>query len=74
MIFNALRLRLVFSLLGVIGGEIIASEHGRGQTLQLPAVSFKTGGMFGVIVLPALVGVARTWRMTGLENRLLKGR
>lgn len=74
VIFNGLRLGLVFALLGVIGGEIIASEHGLGQTLSVLAASFKTNGVFGVIILLALIGVAITWGMTWLENRLLRWR
>ena len=74
VIFNGLRLGLIFALLGVIGGELIASEHGLGQTLQLLAASFKTSGVFGVIILLSLVGVGITSGMTWLENRLLKWR
>lgn len=74
VIFNGLRLGLVFALLGVIGGEIIASEHGLGGALQLLAANFKTNGVFGVIILLAMVGMAITWGMTSLESRLLKWR
>ena len=74
VIFNGLRLGLVFALLGVIGGEIIASEHGLGQTLAVLAASFKTNGVFAVIILLALIGVAITWGMTWLEDRLLRWR
>src|SRR5262249_36950225 len=74
VIFNGLRLGLIFSLLGVIGGEIIASEHGLGQTLSLLAASFKTNGVFGVIILLALIGVGITWSMSWLEDRLLRWR
>jgi NitT/TauT family transport system permease protein len=74
VIFNGLRLGLIFSLLGVIGGEIIASEHGLGGTLQLLAASFKTSGVFGVIILLSMVGLSITWIMTWLENRLLRWR
>lgn len=74
VIFNGLRLGLVFALLGVIGGEIIASEHGLGQTLTVLAASFKTNGVFGVIILLALIGVCITQGMTWLENRLLRWR
>jgi NitT/TauT family transport system permease protein len=56
VIFSGLRLGLIFALLGVVSGEIIASEHGLGQTLQLLASSFKTNGVFGVIFLLALPG------------------
>lgn len=74
VIFNGLRLGLVFSLLGVIGGEILASEHGLGGTLQLLAASFKTNGVFGLIIILAIVGVSINWLMSWLENHLLKWR
>lgn len=74
VIFNGLRLGLVFALLGVIGGEIIASEHGLGGMLQLLAASFNTSGVLGVILLLSMVGVCLTWGMTSLESRLLKWR
>ena len=74
VIFNGLRLGLVFALLGVIGGEILASEHGLGGALQLLAASFKTNGVFGVIIFLAMVGVGITWVMSWLESRLLQWR
>jgi len=74
VIFNGLRLGLIFALLGVIGGEIIASEHGLGQTLQILAASFKTNGVFGVIILLAVIGMGITWGMTALEHWLLRWR
>jgi NitT/TauT family transport system permease protein len=74
VIFNGLRLGLVFALLGVIGAEIIASEHGLGQTLTVLAAGFKTSGVFGVIILLSLIGVGITWGMTWLENHLLRWR
>jgi NitT/TauT family transport system permease protein len=61
VIFNGLRLGLVFALLGVVGGEIIASEHGLGQTLSVLAANFKTSGVFAVIILLAIIGVFITW-------------
>ena len=74
VIFNGLRLGLVFSLLGVIGAEIIAAEHGLGQNLSVLAASFKTNGVFGLIFLLAFFGVGISWGMTALENRLLRWR
>ena len=58
VIFNGLRLGLVYSLLGVVGGEIIAAEHGLGQALQLLAASFKTNGVFAIIILLSLISSA----------------
>ena len=74
VIFNGLRLGLVFALLGVIGAEILASEHGLGQTLSVLAASFKTNGVFGIIFLLSMIGVAISWGMTTLERRLLRWR
>jgi NitT/TauT family transport system permease protein len=74
VIFNGLRLGLVFALLGVIGAEIFASEHGLGQTLSVLAASFKTDGVFGIIFLLSMIGVGISWGMTSLENRLLRWR
>jgi NitT/TauT family transport system permease protein len=74
VIFNGLRLGLVYSLLGVVGGEIIASEHGLGQALQLLAASFKTNGVFAIIILLALVSVCIMTAMNWLEERLLRWR
>lgn len=74
VIFNGLRLGLVYSLLGVVGGEIIASEHGLGQALQLLAASFKTNGVFAIIILLALVSVCIMAAMNWIENRLLRWR
>ncbi len=73
VIFNGLRLGLVFALLGVIGSEILASENGLGQTLSVLAASFKTNGVFGIIFLLSMIGVGISWGMTSLENRLLGG-
>jgi NitT/TauT family transport system permease protein len=74
VIFNGLRLGLIFSLLGVIGGEIFASDHGIGQVLALYGASFKTNGVFGIIFMLAAIGVGITVGMTALENRLLRWR
>jgi NitT/TauT family transport system permease protein len=74
VIFNGLRLGLVFALLGVIGAEIIAAEHGLGQNLSILAASFKTNGVFAVIILLSLIGVGISWGMSALEDRLLRWR
>ena len=74
VIFNGLRLGLVYALLGVVGGEIIAAEHGLGQALQLLAASFKTNGVFAIIILLSLVSVCIMAAMNLLENRLLRWR
>lgn len=74
VVFSGLRLGLVVSLLGVVGGEVIAAEHGLGQTLSLLAASFRTSGVFGLILLLALIGVAVTRLMDYVEAHLLRWR
>lgn len=69
--FSGLRLGLIFALLGVIGGEIIAAEHGLGQYLSFLAGSFDTDGVFAVVLLLGLAGTALGLGMQALERRLL---
>jgi NitT/TauT family transport system permease protein len=73
-VFSGLRLALIVSLLGVVGGEVIAAEHGLGQTLAVLGASFRTSSMFGVILLLAGIGVAITLVMDKLEKWLLRWR
>ena len=73
-LFSGLRLGLIVALLGVVGGEVIAAEHGLGQTLAVLAANFRTSGVFAIIILLAAVGVAVTWIMDLLEARLLRWR
>ena len=74
VIFNGLKLGLMFSLFGVVGGELLASENGLGQTLALLAAAFNTDGVFATIFVLSLVGVAFTSVMNTLENHLLRWR
>lgn len=73
-IFSGLRLGLIYALLGVIGGEIIASQHGLGQLLSYLAGTFDTNGVFAVLFFLAVLGVALTRLMTAIENHLLRWR
>jgi NitT/TauT family transport system permease protein len=73
-IFSGLRLGLIYALLGVIGGEIIAAQHGLGQQLTYLAGTFDTNGVFGVLLVLALIGVTLTWAMSAVENHLLRWR
>lgn len=73
-IFSGLRLGLIYALLGVIGGEIIASQHGLGQLLSYLAGTFDTNGVFAVLFFLAILGVALTRLMTAIEHHLLRWR
>ena len=74
VIFNGLKLGLMFSLFGVVGGELLASEHGLGQVLAVLAAAFNTDGVFATIFMLSIVGVACTAVMNAIENHLLRWR
>ena len=73
-VFSGLRLGLIYALLGVIAGEIIAAQHGLGQSLTFLAGTFQINGVFAVLLLLAIVGMSLTWIMTAVEARLLRWR
>ncbi len=73
-IFSGLRLGLIYALLGVIAGEIIAAEHGVGQLLAYLSGTFQTNGVFAVLFFLAALGVALTKLMNMLEVHLLRWR
>ncbi|MDQ0141819.1 ABC transporter permease [Cupriavidus necator] len=74
VLFSGLRLALIYSLLGVVGAEVIASEHGLGQQLSLLAANFNTSGVFGVLILLSLIGVGLMSATSWIESHLLRWR
>lgn len=72
VIASGLRLGLIFSMLGVIGSEIIAAEHGLGQVLAFLQSTFNMNGVMGVTLLLAFFGMILTLAMTKLERIFLK--
>jgi NitT/TauT family transport system permease protein len=72
VIFSGLRLALIFSMLGVIGSEIIAAEHGLGQVLSYLQSTFNMNGVMGLLLLLACLGMLVTRGMSRLERALLK--
>lgn len=72
IIFSGLRLAMVYSMLGVVGAEIIAAEHGLGQTLSLLQSTFNMNGVMGLLALLSCLGMLVTHAMTRLERALLR--
>lgn len=70
VIFSGLRLALIFALLGVVGGEIIAAEHGLGQTLSYLQSNFHMDGVMAVLFVLSGLGVLVTQGMARLEKYL----
>jgi len=71
VLFSGLRLGLIYSLLGVVGGEIIASEKGLGQSLSYLGSTFNVDGVMALLLVLALLGMSVVRGMTWLEKRLL---
>lgn len=71
VIFSGLRLGLIFAMLGVVGGEIIAAERGLGQKIAYLGSTFDINGVMALLLLMSLLGVAATGIMTWLEKRLI---
>lgn len=71
IIFSGLRLGLVYSLLGVVGAELLAAEHGLGQVLAYLQSTFDMDGVMALLLLLALLGLSITVVMNWIEQRLL---
>lgn len=71
VIFSGLRLGLIFALLGVVGAELIAAEHGLGQTLAYLQSTFNMDGVMALLFLLALLGLSVTAIMNRIERALL---
>jgi NitT/TauT family transport system permease protein len=71
-IFAALRLGLIYSLLGVVGSELISAKDGLGQLIAYDSSVFQMDGVYGILVLLALIAVVLNQLMGFLENRLLR--
>lgn len=71
VIFSGLRLGLIFALLGVVGAELIAAQHGLGQTLAYLQSTFGMDGVMALLFLLALLGLAVTAIMNRVERALL---
>lgn len=71
-IFAGLRLAAVYSLLGVVVGEMIAAKAGLGQQLTYYAGTFNTAGVFGVLIILAIIAGVLNAGMVFIEGRLLR--
>ena len=61
-------------LVGILDAqqEIIAAEHGLGQTLAYLQSTFNIHGVMGLLFLLSILGMTVTQSMTWLEKALLK--
>ena len=71
VIFSGLRLGLIFALLGVVGAELIAAEHGLGQTLAYLRSTFHMDGVMGI--LPCSPFSGSRWRPDESPRAIIAG-
>jgi NitT/TauT family transport system permease protein len=71
-IFAALRLGLIYSLLGVVGSELISARDGLGQLIAYDSSVFQMDGVYGILVLLAVIAVALNQLMGLVERWLLR--
>ena len=71
-IFAALRLGLIYSLLGVVGSELISARDGLGQLIAYDSSVFQMDGAYGILLLLAVIAVVLNQLMGFLERRLLR--
>ncbi|MGW6455723.1 ABC transporter permease [Streptomyces sp. NPDC055078] len=70
-IFAGLKLAAVYSLLGVVVGEMVASEDGLGQLIVFHSNLFNLPGVFGALTILATLASILTMAMNYAERRLL---
>jgi NitT/TauT family transport system permease protein len=71
-IFAGLRLGLIYSLLGVVTAEIIASRVGLGQLIIIYSGSFRLEGVYGILIILAVVSSVLNMTMIAVERYCLR--
>jgi NitT/TauT family transport system permease protein len=71
-IFASLRLGLIYSLLGVVASEIIASRSGLGQLVAKYTATYQLDHVYSILILLALIATALNQLMVQLEGWLLR--
>jgi NitT/TauT family transport system permease protein len=71
-IFAALRLGLIYSLLGVVGSELISARNGLGQLIAYDSSMFRMEGVYAILILLAVIAVVLNQTLGFVERRLLR--
>jgi NitT/TauT family transport system permease protein len=71
-IFASLRLGLIYSLLGVVGSELISARDGLGQLIATYSATFRMDAVYAILLVLALVAVVLNQVMAVAERRLLR--
>jgi NitT/TauT family transport system permease protein len=71
-IFAGLRLGLIYSLLAVVASEILASREGLGQLIARYSGSFQLEGVYGILLVLAVLAMTLNQAMVAVERRILR--
>jgi NitT/TauT family transport system permease protein len=71
-IFAGLRLGLVYSLLGVVTSEIVASTSGLGNLIESFSNTYNFAGVYGILLVLAVVATILNGGLSYAEKRLLR--
>lgn len=71
-IFAGLKLSLIYSFLGVIVGEMIASEYGLGEIAMKYSNTFQMDKVLGILFFLAVITTLLSGLMTVIEKRALR--
>jgi len=70
--FGGMRLGVVYALLAVVVGEMIAARMGLGQRISFYAASFRAEGLLGTVLVLAMIGLLLNFVVVRVEHVLLK--
>jgi NitT/TauT family transport system permease protein len=73
-ILASLHVSFAFALVGAVVGEFIGGIQGVGLMVQVAGANFNANGVFGAIVILAVVALVAEACVTWLENRLVRWR
>jgi NitT/TauT family transport system permease protein len=73
-IFGGLRLGVSYSILGVVGSEMIASRNGLGQLIALYAENLQAAGVFAALILLGALAAVVSGLLALAEKRLSRWR
>ena len=71
-VFAGLRLGLVYSLLAVVGSEIISAQNGLGQQIALYSGQFEMQAVYGILIVLAVIAALLNSFMGMAERWLLR--
>jgi NitT/TauT family transport system permease protein len=71
-IFAGIRLGLIYSLLGVVGSEVIAAKDGLGQQVAASSATFDMATVYAVLLLLAVIAAILNAGSAKLERWLLR--